>query len=613
MAETKQKTKLSNNEIYFIIGLFIFNFLLYIILSSQPIVHDDVLLLDLASTGRVFNSIHPQPILGSWFDILFTKLLGFSNTSVRLTSILFTTLTILLIYFIGRRYFSKRTAVIASLFASVWIAVIKLSQMNSAADGGLFTFAFLLSTYLFLRFDETKNTKYLIWTGIAIGISSLVRITGVILLPIILTYYLWTHKWMRKRFSDVVRNVLNVVYIGLISLIPVVLFFILDFIFNNSSTLHLLLIRLLDIEGPKFIITTIPYGAWAIRLFTYFKIIFWLNLVVILCVILYLFSRYKKSYNSESKNDIEPNKDHYTRFLNTQLVFLLILYLVIFSPYLVISRYIMIIIPILALYFGDFLSKISIKKKDIVIFGSASIIFFIMFILLGHSITLVPITNSGVVLSELRSLNFGVGIPFIEDTGYSGFVVNVLTIGVFFFIAALLFILFLIFCNIGNKNSIHKKDSINKKRMYASYSKNILLILLGAGFAFNCFVIAEYSLHIDSPNYSASINALVDYSKAHRLAEPIISLNNHEIMYYLKGNYTQFYYNTSIYELDAGKIEKFKQYLDDNGGSIIFNDIPMIDRSGNLWQVISSCKEVYTYEDKGATIGYIYDCSNLKK
>jgi hypothetical protein len=491
------------------------------------------------------------------------------------------------VYALARRYFGRRAAVASSIVMSVWMWSIKASQMNSAADGGLLTLMILLSTYLFLRYEEEGRPVHLWLTGLAIGLASMTKIVGLVMLPIILIYYLMSKKGF-------IFSAKKTIYIGILAIIPIALFFLSDLLFNKMYILNSILTRLHDVTVTSAGITTISYGVIFVRLYTYFKILFWASPLVIMGAIFYMIMMSEKK--SGKLRDVR-------RFLDIQLIFICILFLVLTSPYVIISRYIMIIMPILALYFGTLIASLSFKKKELWILGVISCVLLVILLVLNSHITLLPISNTGIIEQRLMHLDFTLGMPFIEETGYSGIVINMLTI---IFSFALIFISFIIFIISYIKNHERPSTSIS------SFSKYAFLVALSLGLAFNLLILSEYSMHLNGPNYSASINDLIDYGKSHQLNEPIIILNNYELSYYLRDNYSVFYHNTSIYEIDSIKLDQFKQYVYSTGGTIIFNDMPMIDRTGELWSIISKCTKIHSFIDKGYEIGYVFDCSSLK-
>ena len=124
----------------------------------------------------------------------------------RLVSAIFTTLTVLLVYFISRKLYNKKTGLIASLS----LALVPLSVINShylsvdTTEMFFITLTFLLS----LRILNSDRNKWYILAGICAGLACNIKYSGVLIVSVIpLVHFLkgqrkWTDFlscWINKK------------------------------------------------------------------------------------------------------------------------------------------------------------------------------------------------------------------------------------------------------------------------------------------------------------------------------------------------------------------------------------------------------------------------------
>lgn len=121
------------------------------------------------SSGRL--QIMDQAAIWFWLNDLAMKIFGVNVFGMRFIAILLGTLTIIVVYLLGKEIFSKRVGIMASLITS--LSLYQLEMTNSGADVGMSFFA-MLSLYFFILFSKNKNKRYfyLIWVSIAIAVMT---------------------------------------------------------------------------------------------------------------------------------------------------------------------------------------------------------------------------------------------------------------------------------------------------------------------------------------------------------------------------------------------------------------------------------------------------------
>lgn len=130
--------------------------------------------------------LHKQP-LPLWFMAGSMKIFGINEIAIRLPSILFSTIGILLTFKIGSFFFNQKIGVLAAFFFSVNGLIIELTGGRIATDhiDIAFMFFILLAIYLITVFLKRKTIIYTILIGISVGAAVLTKwLTGLIVLPI---------------------------------------------------------------------------------------------------------------------------------------------------------------------------------------------------------------------------------------------------------------------------------------------------------------------------------------------------------------------------------------------------------------------------------------------
>lgn len=129
-----------------------------------------------------------SPTLGEYGNIHYVG---------RFLAALFDTGTIILIYFVGKRLFSKRVGLISAFCYSASVLPIQLS--HSYTVDPLLTFFLLLTLYFLLIILEKAQTKAAVLIGIAFGVCLSIKISALIFLPVILVTYLITVRRSKEK------------------------------------------------------------------------------------------------------------------------------------------------------------------------------------------------------------------------------------------------------------------------------------------------------------------------------------------------------------------------------------------------------------------------------
>ena len=132
-------------------------------------------------------SMHDHPLLAPLTQKISMSIFGESNFGFRLPSALLGIASVYLVYLFGRRLFSENAGLISAALLAVTLNSVYISRVGM--QEAYVIFFLLLSSYLFLK--SLQEDKYLLWTGVALGLGLLAKYNVFILVPFFLTYLLF--------------------------------------------------------------------------------------------------------------------------------------------------------------------------------------------------------------------------------------------------------------------------------------------------------------------------------------------------------------------------------------------------------------------------------------
>ncbi|MCK5614507.1 glycosyltransferase family 39 protein [Candidatus Pacearchaeota archaeon] len=130
--------------------------------------------------------LYDRGILNTFLIASSFKIFGVNEFAARIPSVLFGTLTILLVYIIGSKLGDQRVGIIAAVLVafSVWeIAWSRQARMYQQLQ-----FFYILSLYLFYEFTKNKNRKNLVLLSFSIIATILSHVFGYVLILVFLSY-----------------------------------------------------------------------------------------------------------------------------------------------------------------------------------------------------------------------------------------------------------------------------------------------------------------------------------------------------------------------------------------------------------------------------------------
>ena len=116
--------------------------------------------------------------------------LPYDFTRARITSVIFSSLTVLIVILIGSRYISLFAGIASGVILSMLPLFLGFSQLATIESPLIFFFT--ASVYAFLRLLEDISNKKLIIAGILLGLAMLTKYTNILLVPLFFfIYILW--------------------------------------------------------------------------------------------------------------------------------------------------------------------------------------------------------------------------------------------------------------------------------------------------------------------------------------------------------------------------------------------------------------------------------------
>ncbi len=179
--------------------------------------------IDFLNNGATSNQ-NQSPL---WFALadIFYRIFGVTLFSASLTSIIFSALTILVVFLLANELFNKKIALIAAFLFTVSAFSLKMILMEMDAT---FTFFYLLSVYLFISKLFKKN-KISLLSAVVFGLGVLSKPISLTLAPgFILVYLLYFIKNKDKRKllinSDNIKRAVLSILIVILLFMPVLIY-----------------------------------------------------------------------------------------------------------------------------------------------------------------------------------------------------------------------------------------------------------------------------------------------------------------------------------------------------------------------------------------------------
>lgn len=142
-----------------------------------------------------------KPPLNMWFMALSYQFLGVSNFTSRLSSAVFGSLSLVLVFYLGKKLYQPAVGFLSALILGTFTTFYEFSRR--AMTDVPFVFFIMASVYFFVVSDKTENDKkYAALSGLFFGLALLTKQLQALLIPLIIfVYLLATRRSVRFLFT----------------------------------------------------------------------------------------------------------------------------------------------------------------------------------------------------------------------------------------------------------------------------------------------------------------------------------------------------------------------------------------------------------------------------
>ena len=148
-------------------------------------------------------SLGHHPLLLGIAEVPFYYIFGISVFSARLTIVFFSIIAIIAWFLLVRSIYDETISFCSSLLLATNPFIVKMSQI--VMPEMLALALIILGTYLFLRFSETNNKKYIFFSAIVLLLSVYSKHISIFIF-IVLILYLFIKKGPRNIFNEIKKE-----------------------------------------------------------------------------------------------------------------------------------------------------------------------------------------------------------------------------------------------------------------------------------------------------------------------------------------------------------------------------------------------------------------------
>lgn len=489
----------------------------------------------------------PHPPLTRFLYLIVSTIFG--NDNLRFMPLAASLLSLFIIFYIVKRYYSLTAAFLAALLFTV-VPYSVLGSVQIDIDGAVLPMFSLITILGYLLSKETnfrdKRLNALIVFGMVGGFLSKLSF---IIIPVTLAIH-----FLYERYSERLKDNKFVAKMALSALFVLL-------------GLVLVVLPFKDVVFLRYIknFTNILDRNFAELAFLSLKAVIYLSPMLLVVAIFAL-------------------KD--CRKLSLWYIFLLnsiLFYAVIFDfTHRTLDRYWMILILPLTIIAAAVISKVleDIRKKDVLLYILAAILTFVVAISifnLPHEV--IPLNPKANFILALTSLSWDILIPLSGGSGPLGFYVSLLGIAVFWSISAIT-CLFL----------------LNQR-----FRRNAAIILISISSVYSLIIVNEY---LNGSFYGKTSRVLAETLEYIEVSEipKVITYNDtgaYELLLMDK-YHKRFYADPAFVESNREKFASFD-------GHYMMVDFPKINHESFYWQYFESCQKEFEVKDKQIS-GYIFLC-----
>ncbi len=498
-----------------------------------------------------------HPPLSQLVHLFFRQILGAHDWVARLVVLSLGMINLGLVYLLSKKLYDERSALCAAALMAFGAYPI-LASLQIDIDGSFLLLFYLLTTLSFIEYEKTKKNLWLILCGVSFGMSLLSKYTGLFIILIIGIY----HLIKERKFCSTLKTsvIISIIGVMIFSLFPLISGLAHSNLFKDSIA-HLQ--NYAGTGGMNFSSLIIQY----------LLLLLWIGPLFIGLLFLSL---------------TKPKKQNLLPWI--WIIIIILLYTFInrdnFKP---IERYLMVLVAPFSMIGGNYLSRLNLGKKRLLLLIITLLISFSSLLSLNSNGIFTPFYPKSEFISRVLSLDWNFYLPVTGSSGPIGFYLNFRAVAFGFALSALCILISLILTP--------------KKTRHASAW--FITLFLAISLSYNLFIAQEYLLGATAPNINEISRQVIDYSLDHGLNKPIYVFRNYALKYYLRDKYGEI----NSLDFDIGNDAQEVNKVIETGGTVVVIDFPKINEKSAFWQKLQDCSLVQDFSDKGVKIGYIFDCS----
>jgi 4-amino-4-deoxy-L-arabinose transferase-like glycosyltransferase len=507
-----------------------------------------------------FNEKYYSPQLSNLIYKPFISSFGLKTWVFRLIPWLFGIINTVFVYIFARRNWGEKVAFWAS-FLMLIAFYPTLASLQFDVEGNLVMFSIMLLFFSYLEYEKVSSKRirlgWQILSGVGLGVAIASKYNSIYIVVVLALYSLIKGKFnLKQSFQDVF------------------------FIYLVGLLVFLCQVFLAAISSPDWFSIVFNMGTGTVKYFSHRISLLAIGMFVLWSTPLlsgfYLIS-------------LKLRKRMLLPFL---WITLAICYYVFIQTYGAFDRYLMNIIPALAILGGFYISKENLKEKH-AIFGSILFFFSLLFFFIVNSLPIKYVARfPELYLRELKGFNLNFLFAYTSSSGPT-FGVNFATIFWGFLMGFGCLILYLI---------------LNKKMK--SLSKYFFAGFLAIFLAFNVFLVSEYIFHPTGVDVSEIKWQMMDYVGENNLNYPIYT-NDQGIQWYFDHDYWGEEIQESIGFADNeinSKPVKAVENIGSGGGTVVLLYWPPLPIESPAWEVVRLCDLEKQFYSNDILTGEIYTC-----
>ncbi|HME87175.1 MAG TPA: glycosyltransferase family 39 protein, partial [Candidatus Nanoarchaeia archaeon] len=476
---------------------------------------------------------------------------GDGTATLRMVSLVFGLLNIFLTYVLAKKLLGKKEAIIAAVLMTVSYWHLFESYMLERDGSFLMTF-YLLSILSYLAWKETKKPQWFAALAILCGTSLLLKASGIFITGMIALFLITDTGWNVFKYKKG-QYMRLVEYISIIITADIVIY----------GSLLVAAHRFAPILYQGMFSHAIPLNLLSITPLTFFRelgyLFLWGSPVMLgLCVL------------SEKKKHVK---------------YIYLWMLTVLAGYMTVSyagsldRYLSVLIPAMSILAATTLASNKLQNKARYII--TGVVYFI-FLNIIASQNYEYITHS-IKEYGTRALSFNWNFYFpMYGAGGPSFLIPFSTIAISCALIGALCVL----------------TMVNKKFFW---------YFVAIGFAFNLFVIQEFSVHAHSVDVSDATYAAIDYYNTDydSSSDSIIYTNGYGVPSYLNKSMVAW---VRCRESDTACWNSVEKKLTTQDGAFIFIDFPKYSEESTVKKTLKRCSYLKNFDS--LNISQVYRCSH---